>query len=119
MKPLSFDELKPIGGEPELPRLPFFDRSNQQVFRCGSVLHARYSDHRAWCERQKKPHSNCHCKGGALSLISTSAEPDQMSFPKPRDGASRPIGGAKSSVRAVKRDDSGSSVTLRQRRVGG
>lgn len=51
MTPLTFDQLPTLSADLTPPRLPFFDHSNRQVFRCGSVLHTRYSDHRAWCER--------------------------------------------------------------------
>jgi hypothetical protein len=64
MKPLAFDQLPGVTPNPTPPRLPFFDRSGRQIFRCHMSLYPRYSDLRATCERQREPGPRCYCLEG-------------------------------------------------------
>ena len=84
--PLPFTDLPTITEGLEPPRLPFFDRSGRQVYRCGVSLFTRYSDLKSWCERHT-PEGGCHCM---------SAEAETMTSPKtPAGAASAGAGGSR------------------------
>ena len=41
--------------------LPYYAPDPERVYRCGSCLHVRYSDHKAWC-LAREPQSGCYCQ---------------------------------------------------------